>query len=172
MLLGITKIWAPTRAEPTGQSLEYPTCIREKPKKKLEMGVMLRLGRVCRKAQKKPVQSPEEISIGRWLRGWREEKFGDTLRGERKAPDFWCLLARKQESREKSQVDSRQLPTLQKKREAASRQLRHQLPWTQITLRDPGPVSASWSLLTAASAAASAQPPLPSPGADLTLCWL
>lgn len=121
---------------------------------------------------KKPVQSPKETSRGRWLRGWREEKFGDTLREERKAPDFWCLLACKQESREKSQVDSRQLPSLQEKREAASRQLGHQLPWTQITLRDPGPVSASCSLLTAASAAASAQPPPLSPGADLTLGWL
>lgn len=73
--------------------------------------------------------------------------------------------------RGKSQDDSRQQPGLQGKREAAGRQLGHQLPWTQITLRDPGPVSASCSLLTAASAAASA-PPLPSPGADLTLRWL
>lgn len=43
----------------------------------------------------------------------------------------------------KSQEDSRQLPSLQGKREAVSRQLGHQLPWTQMTLRDPGPVSAS-----------------------------
>lgn len=79
------------------------------------------------------------------------------------------MLVSKRE-RGKSQDDSRQLPSHQGKREAASRQLGHQLPWTQITLRDPGPVSASCSLLTAPRQ----QPvhPLPSPGADLTLRWL
>lgn len=61
-------------------------------------------------------------------------------------------------------------PATRERGKAASRQFGHQLPWTQITLRDPGRVSARCSLLTAPRQ----QPvhPLPSPGADLTLRWL
>lgn len=85
VLLGITKVWDPTRAKPTEQSLEYHTCVREEPKKKLEMGGDVEAGQGVQEGSKKPVQSPKETSRGRWLRGWREERFGDTLRGERKA---------------------------------------------------------------------------------------
>lgn len=48
-------------------------------------GVMLRLGRVCRKAQRNQFRAPKETSRGRWLRGWREEKFGETLRGRKES---------------------------------------------------------------------------------------
>lgn len=58
---------------------------RKEPKKKLEKGGDVEAWQGVQEGSKKPVQSPKETSRGRWLRGWREEKFGDTLRGERKA---------------------------------------------------------------------------------------
>jgi hypothetical protein len=63
-----------------------------------------------------------------------------------KKDQTWCLIVRGREGRGRSQDDSQQLPSLQGKREEASSQLGHQLPWTQITLGDPAPSSSRCSL--------------------------